>query len=208
MERSEPDIEKAVHSSIILNNLLEQVKNDDSSAANKVYNRFAERLIHHAAKHISQVFNAKIDPEDIVQSVFRSFFVRHRVDKIRFESWNDLFSFLLLVTSRKCGEKARMLLAEKRSVNREQVLDPEMSPEQNFGVAGDPTPDQVAIFNETLTTLMEPMSESQRTIVHMRMKNYTYAEIGDKLGRTERTVYRTLGEIRDRMNEILAAAEE
>ena len=101
-----------------------------------------------------------------------------------------------------------MLLAEKRNVNRELVLDPEVGAELDFGIADEPTPDQVAIFNETLTTLMEPMSESQRTIVHMRLKNYTYAEIGEKLGRTERTVYRTLGEIRERMNEILAAAEQ
>ena len=45
-------------------------------------NRFSRRLVRLAATRISEVFNSKIEPEDVVQSVFKSFFARHRLSLI------------------------------------------------------------------------------------------------------------------------------
>ena len=204
MNPSDSDIASSIRSSIVLNNLLEQVKIGDSEATKELYNQFAQQLIFQASRRISQVFRSKIDPEDIVQSVFRSFFVRFNSDKISFESWGDLYSFLLTVTARKCGENARKLLSEKRNINREIVQDRENVDEFiGLGVSKEPTPEQVAIFEETLCNLLDPLSESQRTIFRMRLDGHQFVEISEKLGRSERTMYRTMKTLKKRMRAIL-----
>ena len=191
---------KETKSNLILASLLEKVNEGDSVAQDMLYHRYAQNLISLASKRISTIFNAKVEPEDIVQSVFRSFFVRHQADTVQFESWNELWSFLVCVTVRKCSEQTRKMLAEKRNVNRELALDDKTT---GFGTSPEPTPQQVLIFEETLQALIEPLTDSQRDIVRMRLEGYTNSEISEKLGRTERTIYRSLTTLRERMNEMM-----
>jgi DNA-directed RNA polymerase specialized sigma24 family protein len=49
----------------------------DEQAARENFDRFARRLIGLARTRLDRRIRQKIDPEDVVQSVFRSFFTRH-----------------------------------------------------------------------------------------------------------------------------------
>ena len=53
------------------------------------------------------------------------------------------------------------------------------------------------MFEELLAELFGPLMSTQREIVRLRMEGFTNTEIAEKLGRTERTVYRALEQLRE-----------
>ena len=181
---------------------MDAVAGGDSEAEQLLFNRFSRRLIQLASGKICEVFNSKIEPEDVVQSVFKSFFVRHRRGDLEFNSWDDIWSFLACVTARKCSEKTGAFLTKKRCVNRESA-DSQRDEQFSRQLTNDePTPEHVAMFNELLSQLFGSMTESQRDIIRFRMQGFTNTEIAKKLGRTERTVYRALLQLRETSQEL------
>src|SRR5262245_50887646 len=78
------------------------LRNGDETAAAEIFERFTGRLIGLARSRLDQRLQGKVDPEDVLQSVYRSFFVRHRDGKFKLESWDNLWSLLAQITVRKC----------------------------------------------------------------------------------------------------------
>src|SRR4029079_10554541 len=62
----------------------------DEGAAAEVFRRFAGRLIALAHTELDARLRRKVDPEDIVQSVYRSFFTRHRAGHFDLATWDAL----------------------------------------------------------------------------------------------------------------------
>ncbi len=87
-------------------------------AATEIYQRFARRLIGLANRRLDVTLQPKADPESVVQSVFRSFFVRQAEGQFELENWDGLWSLLMRITLRKCGRRAAALHAECRDVRR------------------------------------------------------------------------------------------
>lgn len=58
--------------------LLARLREGDEGAAELVFGQFAHRFLGLAARKLDLVIRAKVEPADIVQSVFRSFFVRQQ----------------------------------------------------------------------------------------------------------------------------------
>ncbi len=189
--------------------LLDHARHGDSVAEAEIYERYARRLIRLAASRIALRFQSKFDPDDIVQSVFQSFFWRHQNGQLRFASWSDLWSFLARVTVRKCHRHARRMLAEKRSLNREVAFDhwQESEPGPREIAAPDCTPEDIAEFDEILTQLLDGLSPIQQRIVELKMQGYSNLDISKTLKRSERTVYRLLGTLRERMRLIEAESK-
>ena len=59
-----------------LTDLLPLLPAGDDRAARAVFDRYSNRLIRLAGKHLNQRLAGRVDPEDVVQSVFRTFFRR------------------------------------------------------------------------------------------------------------------------------------
>ena len=58
--------------------VMDRLRSGEDDAARDVFVRFARRLIGLARKHLDGRLAVKVDPEDVVQSAYKSFFVRHR----------------------------------------------------------------------------------------------------------------------------------
>ena len=205
-----PSSAAEAHSSIFFQKVLTEAAEGDSDAAQEIYRRFAQQLLQLASGRISEIFNSKIDADDIVQSVFKSFFYRHQKSELTFRSWDEIWSFLMTVTIRKCCAKANWFLRDKRNVNREYSQtshEPGFDGEQYSPATRGPTPYQVAVFDDLLTQFFAPLSEMQRQIVLMRMSGHSNREISEKLNRTERTIYRTLELLKSQMNKIYDAID-
>ena len=56
--------------------VITRLRDGDSEAATEIFHRFAARLIALARTRLDSRVRQKVDPEDVVQSVFRSFFIR------------------------------------------------------------------------------------------------------------------------------------
>ena len=179
-----------------LSRVLRNVKLGDCSAENKLHHAFVERLICLASNRINKRFNAKIKPEEIVQSVFASFFRRHAKGEFHFNDWNDLWALLVTITVRKCANKVEGFMAAKRDINREIEGKVSNSRDSINAIDNEPSAQEVFLFNEVLDQLFDNLSELQQRIVLLRLQGHSNLEIGELTGRSERTVYRALNEVR------------
>ena len=87
--------------------LMAQLRDGRNEAAAQVFQRFANRLIVLARKQLDSKILQKVDPEDVMQSVFRSFFLRQMEDQFDVRDWDNLWSLLAMITVRKCTNVQR-----------------------------------------------------------------------------------------------------
>ena len=138
----------------------------EDEAANQVFLRFARRLVGLARGHLDTRLAAKVDPEDVVQSAYKSFFVRHRRGELEVGSWDGLWGLLTLITLRKCADRAAYFKAEKRDYNREVGPAPTDSTPAAWqqAVDRDPSPEEAAMLAETVTALFQSLEDPDDVI--------------------------------------------
>jgi RNA polymerase sigma-70 factor (ECF subfamily) len=151
-----------------------------------------------------------VDPEDVVQSVFRSFFARYADTRFRLEGWDNLWTVLTVLTVRKCGHRLRHFRADRRDVKRESppLADPGTSEKGWEAAAPEPTPSEALLLSETLEEVLKGLKPAQRPIVELRLQGYTIEEISGQVGCTERTVYRVLDKVRALLGELVVDGGE
>jgi DNA-directed RNA polymerase specialized sigma24 family protein len=99
---------------------------------------------------------------------------------------------------RKCAKKVDNFLAAKRDVSREVPGKASANHDSSVNaVTDEPSPEDIAIFNETLDQLFDRLPELLQTIVGLRLQGLSNLEISQKIQRSERTVYRSLNQVRD-----------
>jgi RNA polymerase sigma-70 factor (ECF subfamily) len=179
----------------------------DEAAAAEVFHRFAVRLRGLARKRLDRLLRAKVDAEDVLQSVYRSFFRRHAEGEYELGSWDSLWGLLTVITLRKCGRRARYFRSARRDAGREVELPPrpaDASRADFEAIARDPTPSEAARLAETLEQVMRDLTERERAILALSLQGYTTFEVSEQVGRTERTVQRVLQRVRRRLEEMNA----
>ena len=168
---------------------LERLRSQDDAAAQELFVRFAQQLIALAQRHIGAGLRHKVDPEDVAQSAYKSFFFRYGAENLDVVNWNSLWGLLTLITVRKCAERAAYHRAERRDAAREVTLSPgnEAAPWQD-PLGREPTPLEAAVLNETVEQLLAGLDEEERPILELSLQGHTTREISEQLGRAERTV--------------------
>src|SRR5262249_1889050 len=145
--------------------LMSQLRAGDDAAAQEVFQRFARQLITLARRRFGQHLAHRVDPEDVVQSAFKSFFVRHREGMFQLGDWNGLWSLLTLITIRKCVDRVEYFRAERRDVRRE-VSDPRgEEPLWQLALDREPLPVESAILAETVERLFREVDVDERPIL-------------------------------------------
>jgi RNA polymerase sigma-70 factor, ECF subfamily len=168
---------------------LTRLRSQDDSAAQELFERFAHQLICLAHRHICAGLRHKVDPEDIVQSAYKSFFLRYGAGKLDVVNWNSLWGLLTLITVRKCAERATYHRAERRDDRREVSLQRGDEPTSWLDPLGrEPTPFEAAVLSETVDQLLADLDEDERPILELSLQGHTTREISERLGRAERTV--------------------
>src|SRR5713226_6239314 len=71
-------------------NLIEKCRRGDQEAARILFDSYVERLLPLARRRISQRLLPRVDPEDVIQSVFRTFFARLKDGQFSIADQNDL----------------------------------------------------------------------------------------------------------------------
>jgi RNA polymerase sigma-70 factor (ECF subfamily) len=190
--------------------LMTRLNAGDQEAADLIFRRYANRLIGLARMHLDGVIRRKVDPEDVVQSVFRSFFQRNAHGNWNLDDWDSLWSMLTVITVRKCGHRIGHFRARRRDIQREVAMQ-KKSDQSSSGwqaIAREPTPDEAARLSETVEQLMRELDERDRPVLSLSLQGYTIAEISAETGRTERTIYRAMERIKQRLIEMRAEDEE
>src|SRR5580692_6879621 len=81
--------------------LLANYRAGDERAAAALYERYIGRLTRLAASRLSAKLARRTDAEDVVQSTFRSFFLRVRDGRLALEEEHDLWRLLASITLHK-----------------------------------------------------------------------------------------------------------
>jgi DNA-directed RNA polymerase specialized sigma24 family protein len=137
----------------------------------------------------------------VLQSVFKSFFLRCARGQFHLETRDSLWALLVSLTLHKCGHRADYFRAARRDTRREAAAPAllEASDPSWDGLAREPTPLEGAMLAETVERLMSGLEGHRRQIVQRSLEGETVARISAELGVTERTVQRVLKGVRERL---------
>ncbi|HVS36487.1 MAG TPA: sigma-70 family RNA polymerase sigma factor [Gemmataceae bacterium] len=185
--------------------LMTRLRAGDDDAAAEVFRRFTYRLIGLARSRLDHLIRGKLDPEDILQSVYRTFFRRHVRDGFDLGSWDSLWGMLTVITVRKCDYRRKFFRTARRDVSREVGSRPTDSPGRDLdALARDPTPSEAARLTDTVELLMKELSDREREMLALGLQGYDAPEISARVGRSERTVQRVLKRVRERLEQMRA----
>ncbi len=175
--------------------VLARLRAGDEQAAARLFQRYAQRLIALARCHLDARLRAKEDPEDVVQSVYKSFFVRLESGQFDIGTWDDLWSLLTVITLCKCADRIDYFRAQRRDAACE-------APAANGwweAIDREPTPEEAAVLAETVQQVLADLRVEDRPVIELSLQGYTPQEISDRVGRTERTVQRLRKRIKQRL---------
>ena len=99
--------------------LIEMWRQGDEDAARQIVDRYIGQLLALARRHLSQRLAGRVDPEDVVQSVFRTFFVRVKEGQFVFAEQDDLCKLLVRITLHKTLRQVAFHKAAKRDPSLE-----------------------------------------------------------------------------------------
>ncbi len=158
--------------------LLRRFRGGDDDAATQIYLKYAERLMHLAENKTGQDLKARLDPEDMVQSVFRTFFRRVSDGQYDVPEGDELWKLLLVIGLNKIRNLAAFHRADKRTVKRTQgELDVD-------GSAVNPQSDQesLKVLEMTIRELLSPLPEEYQKVIELRVAGFEVQEIAEKSG--------------------------
>ena len=161
--------------------------------------RFTGRLLALAKSRMPERINQRVDPEDVVQSVFRTFFARNAAGQFVFQETPDVWRLLAAITYRKVQQTIRFHQRHQRDVQREEsgMEHDERLPESEA------TASSLAIMVELVDRIIERIPEQHRDILKLRLENYSVDEIADRVEVSTRTVERALAIIRKTATSLL-----
>ena len=183
--------------------LINKLQAGDDDAAARVFNRFARRIVGLARQQLHAALRSKVDPEDVLQSVFRSFFHRQRAGRFSIESWDSLWGILMVMTLRKCRRRIAYYRARRRDAQREKSWEEHPDADGDPALfAREPTPSEAAMLIEIVGRLMAALPEEDRAVLTLHLQGCTIAEIKTQTGRAMRTIRRILARIRHQLQAI------
>lgn len=178
--------------------LLRLVRNGEQAAATDLYVRYSERLLRIAKKQTSAKLASRFDPEDVVQSVFRSFFRRVSEGGYDVPPGEELWRLLLVLSLNKVRALAKHHRAIKRSVDT-TVNSAET--DELIAKCAVPDPQPRKILELVIEDILGKMPEAQRQIVEQRIQGSSVVEIAANTNRSRRTVERIIKKFRDTLSE-------
>jgi RNA polymerase sigma-70 factor (ECF subfamily) len=182
--------------------LLQRYRHGSEDAATQLYLRYAQRLRGLARAQLAPALLQRLDVDDIVQSVFGSFFRRARQGYYDVPGGEELWRLFLVMALHKIRGQAAYHRAAKRDVGRtEGEASGAAALEQAEGGDGG----ALAFLHLVIDEALGRLNPVQRQMVELRIEGYAVAEIAERTGRAKRTVERLLQEARERLGQSLDA---
>ena len=181
------------------------LKGGDAAAAQRLWERYFDRLVRLARAKLGAMPRGAADEEDVALSAFHSFCqgaARGRFPRL--DDRDNLWRLLVTITARKALDQVRRQARQKRGGGRVLVGSAQAGGEDDTDGAGldqvvgqEPTPQFAAMVADECRRLLEALGdEGLRRIALLRMEGYSDPDIAATLGCGLRTVGRKLELIR------------
>jgi RNA polymerase sigma-70 factor (ECF subfamily) len=180
--------------------LVRQLRGGSETAADQLYRRYATRLRALVRAKTNSEMARRIDADDIVQSVFRRFFLAAREGHYDVPAGQDLWDLLLVITLNRVRTESAFHRAARRDVRRERTGE---SASLELEHAVQPQRSEEAILRLIVAEALGKLPPDYRAVIELRMQERPVAEIAAKLQRSKRSVERILQESRRELIHLL-----
>ncbi len=180
--------------------LLVLVRGGDEEAATALYERYARRVFGLVEAKLGERLRASTETEDVVQSVFKSMFRGVRSGLYDAPPGSTLWNLLAVIAVHKLRRRARYQTAQRRDINRNVPLDSLIDQ-----ISSDEA--SIEFLEICLRETLEILRPLDRDILSLRIQGHTVDEISKKIGRSRRTVERSLHKSRERLATLLLDGE-
>jgi RNA polymerase sigma-70 factor, ECF subfamily len=171
--------------------LMERLHEGDRDAATLIYVRYAERLLSVARRNTPADLRTRFDPEDVVQSVFRTFFRRAASGAYAVPEGEELWKLFLVIALNKIRRLGTFHRADKRDVTRTGGLDaPALEHEAPLAE------ESLRLLEMAIEEILERCPQHARQMVRLRIEGCDVAEIAGRTSRSKRSVERVLQSFR------------
>jgi RNA polymerase sigma-70 factor (ECF subfamily) len=180
--------------------LVRRFREGQPGASTQLYLRYARRLHALATRQASAELARRVDPEDIVQSVFRTFFRRLAVGHYDVPDGEEFWKLLLVIALNKIRAAGNYHKAAKRDVRRTsggEALDASTGQDEAA----------MTVLRLVVEEVLQALPEAHRKMVGLRIEGHEVAEIAGEVGRSKRTVERVLQEFRTRLGTLIREVE-
>jgi RNA polymerase sigma-70 factor, ECF subfamily len=177
--------------------LVTRLQDGSQRAATELFERYANRLIALARSRLRERLRPRVDPEDVVQSALRSFFVGNGAKKFDIQDPDALWGLLTVITLRKCSRQIERYYASRRDIRREYR--PDQADDSTAGMeffAEGPRPEEAAALTELVERILADLEPRERQILTLYLQGTDTDEIARHISRSKRTVERVLERVR------------
>jgi RNA polymerase sigma-70 factor (ECF subfamily) len=142
----------------------------------------------------------RVDPEDIVQSVFRTFFRRAKLGQYTVPEGEELWRLLLVIAL----NKIRAIGAFHRAAKRDVKLTSGGKVYEN-AVESQAARDEEALslLRMVVDELLRDLPQAHRRIIELRIEGHEVNEIATAVQRSKRSVERELQDFRNRLRSLI-----
>jgi RNA polymerase sigma-70 factor, ECF subfamily len=179
--------------------LLRKFTTGDQQAATTFYHRYAARLHALVKAQCSSELARILEPEELVQSVFGTFFEKASQGYYTVPDGKDLWGLLLVIILNKIRSKKAFYNAAKRDNRKTMVtedLDKILQSKESNEVAG-------RFLHLVINEAMQSLPPAHMAMMQLRLEGYEVAEIAEKTERSKRTVERVLQDFRTKLTAVL-----
>lgn len=169
--------------------LVQRLRADDPQAARLLFERYARRLSHLAERHLSRNLAGKVGGDDVVQSVFNTFFQRCARGEFQIDNSGQLWRLLVKITVRKTRGEYRRYAAARRDAAIEAAEGEVWLAET---VAREPGPEEAAVLVDEIEALLHGLPALYCHVLESRLQGHAVAEIAQQKQVSRQTVYQVL----------------
>lgn len=192
---------------------LHSLRDGDDIAAEQIFNLFFQRLVTAAARQLRGGPTRIVEGEDVALDAIDSFCRRVGAGEFPdLKDRHDLWRLLLTITENKARNQIRHEMAQKRGaggVRGDSVFFSAAESERRGGfdqfASIEPTPEDVAVMEETIGELLQRLTVEQREIAIKKLQGYSNREISDQVSLSVATVERRLRQTRECWRELVGS---
>lgn len=178
--------------------LLRRFRGGQQDAAAAIFQRYALRLHRLAETQLGAGLGRRLDPDDIVQTVFRTFFRRTRCGQYEVPEGDELWKLLLVIALNKIRISAAHHRSAKRDVGTTVALG-----ERDVACNANAEEESHLVLRMAVDDLLADLPPTQRAMVALRIDGHGVAEIAASTKRAKRSVERVLQNFRVRLAKLI-----
>lgn len=137
---------------------------------------YRDRLCALVRRQMHPRYLKRDDPEDVVQSVFRTFYRRASLGQFRFDHDGALWKLLQLIAKRKMIKRVAYHDAERRDIRREDADSADFEPELDADQAA-----AAQMLGDALEQALSGLNYPEPELYQLTLHGYSIVEIVDKV---------------------------